>query len=288
MTILHLFLWSLAGAFLAFSMVTYGIFTYFCLKQPPPPRLWAACHGRRLACLAWGLVTSLGGQVLVCLSYPFGRLFERLTCRDRRGQGPVVLCLHGLYHNPTAFWGLRPALLRVGLPRVLCLGYNSLGATFEERAGELARRVRALVPGETPLCFVGHSLGGLLARRLAAEPDLAGRTCALVTLGAPHGGSVLAALAVGRLGRSLAPHGPVAVAVAALPDPPGAALLSLASPVDNLVVPLGGLALGRRAWREEATPPASHIAMLYHPAVLRRVAAFLGQAIAARVAGAPS
>ncbi len=282
MLMLELLLWLVAGGICVFSLITYVFYIIFRLRRPPPALLEAACRGRRAACLARGLASSLFALACVCLAYPLGPLFGRLTCRLATGRGPTVVCLHGLYHNPTAFLGLRPALVRAGLPRVACLGYASLGGDFEELARGLAARVRAMVPGDTPLCFVGHSLGGLLARRLAAEPDLAGRTCAVATLGAPHGGSVLAALAVGRLGRSLAPRGPVARAVAGLPDPPGAALLSLVSPVDNLVVPLSGLCLGRAAWREEATPPVSHIAMLYHPAVIARVAAFLRPVAAAQ------
>lgn len=62
-----------------------------------------------------------------------------------------------------------------------------------------------------PLVLVGHSRGGLIARRLVeTRPEAAGRVRALITLGSPHAGSGLALiasrcnLAIGALGALLA------------------------------------------------------------------------------------
>jgi hypothetical protein len=190
----------------------------------------------------------------------------------------VVVCLHGLYHNPSAFWRIRLALGQAGFSRVLIPGYASIGSDFETEAGRLAKRLRRLAPGEGPLCFLGHSLGGLMARRLAAEPDFAGRTLAVVSLGTPHRGSALARLALGRLGRSLIPGSALLARLNALPDPPGAVLVALASPVDNLVVPDAGLDPDRPGWRLELTAPVSHVAMLYAGSTVNRAVALLAEA----------
>ncbi|MEA5088182.1 alpha/beta hydrolase [Solidesulfovibrio sp.] len=254
------------------------------LRHAPPRFLESACRGRRLRCRFLALVTSLGGYCAMGLTLPLGPLVGRAPRRTPRCAEPVVVCLHGLYHNPAAFLCFRPALTRRGFGLVLCPGYSSLGTDFEAVAQALAARLRVWLPPDAPLCFLGHSLGGLLARRLMAEADLGRRTLACVTLGAPHGGSSLAALAFGRLGRGLVPGGPVCRIVAALPDPPEVALLSLASPVDAMVTPLAGLAVGRPGWREEATPAVSHLGMLWHPAVIARTAGFLAVAAGKRPA----
>ncbi|WP_245611435.1 esterase/lipase family protein [Solidesulfovibrio alcoholivorans] len=254
------------------------------LRHAPPPFLEAACRGRRLRCRLLALATSFGGYCAMGLTLPLGPLVGRAPRRMPRSGEPVVVCLHGLYHNPAAFLCFRPALTRRGFGLVLCPGYFSLGTDFEAVAQALAARLRAWLPPDAPLCFLGHSLGGLLARRLMAEGDFGRRTLACVTLGAPHGGSSLAVLAFGRLGRGLVPGGPVSRIVAALPDPPEVALLSLASPVDAMVAPLVGLAVGRPGWREEATPAVSHLGMLWHPAVIARAAGFLAAAVARRQA----
>ena len=109
-----------------------------------------------------------------------------------------------------------------------------------------------------------------------AVPDIGERVRLAVTLGTPHRGSKLAALALGGLGRSLLPASPLLARLDSLPDPPGAARYALVSPLDNMVIPLDGLRIDRPGWTTEVTVPVSHIAMLYHPAIVARVAALAG------------
>jgi pimeloyl-ACP methyl ester carboxylesterase len=261
------------------SLVVTALTTVFAMRAAGrnacPPFLRGPCRGRRAACRLAGIASGFASQCLMFLTYPLGLVAARFPRIKANPGEPVVVCLHGLYHNAAAFLVLRPVLARHGLRRVLCLSSRCRGVVFEDVARDLADRLRRSVPADTPLLLVGHSLGGLLARRLAAEPDIARRVRAVVTLGAPHHGSALAVLALGRLGRSLLPQSPLFPALDALPDPPRVALLSLASPMDNMVIPLAGLAIDRPAWIQEATAPVSHVAMLYHPAILTRVATFL-------------
>ena len=53
------------------------------------------------------------------------------------------------------------------------------------------------------MVLIGHSLGGLLIKSVLNHPDLADHIGLVITLATPHQGSVLAGLAMGRLGRSL-------------------------------------------------------------------------------------
>lgn len=257
--------------------VTYALFG-LSLTAKRPPRFTRACRGNVAAALARGVGTSLVSQLAMFLTYPLGPVI-RARSRTRAAPGePLVVCLHGLYHNRSAFLAIRPALVRSGLPQVLCLSYRCLGTDFEAEAVRLLATLRQDVSDQTPLLFLGHSLGGLFLRRMLAEPDIGRRTLAAVTLGSPHRGSALAALAIGSLGRSLRPGDPLFASLGALSDPPGVEFLALASPVDNMVIPLDGLDIGRPAWLEETTQPVSHVAMLYHPAVISRAVGFLRRA----------
>ena len=264
--------------------VSYGAFGWFALGGRAI-LLSRACPGRLAACVLRGLTSALAAQAIMVAAYPLGPLLQARRKLGRRGSGqnddtaPVVVCLHGLYHNPSAFWRIRWALGRAGISRVLILGYSSFRDDFETEAARLAARLRELVPPRAPVCFLGHSLGGLMARRLAAEPDFCGRTRCLVTLGTPHQGSALARLAVGRLGRSLAPDSGLFGRLDALPDPPGARLIALASPVDNLVVPDSGLVPDRPGWELELTAPVSHVAMLYAGATVSRAVALVAAGV---------
>ncbi|KHK02868.1 esterase/lipase family protein [Desulfovibrio sp. TomC] len=249
-------------------------------RQTLFPRPWA---GRGLSELAQGLGSAVAGLCVMMAAYPLG---GRLSVRSRGGRcaagETVVVCLHGLYHNPSAFLAIRPALVRAGFSRVVLPGYRSHGTDFEAEVRRVAAILDQTVPADARLCFLGHSLGGLVARRLAAEPGYARRTLAVITLGTPHQGSALACLAVGRLGRSLVPGSPLLARIAALADPPGATLVAVVSPVDNLVVPDCGLDPARPGWQVVVTPPVAHVAMLYHRGVIALVASLL-----ARVAQPP-
>lgn len=263
--------------------VSYAAFGWFALAGRAV-LLSRGCPGRRAACVLRGLASALVAQAIMVTAYPLGPLFQarrkpgRLNGQDNDA-APVVVCLHGLYHNPSAFWRIRWALGRAGINRVLILGYPSFRDDFETEAARLAARLRKLVPPRAPVCFLGHSLGGLMARRLAAESDFCGRTRCVVTLGTPHQGSALARLAVGKLGRSLTPESKLFGCLNALPDPSGARLVALASPVDNLVVPDRGLVPGRPGWELERTEPVSHVAMLYAGATVSRAVALVAACV---------
>ncbi len=265
---------------LAAVLVTGITYTLFCyeLANQPHPFFAKACQDSPGTCLGRGLITSFTSQIILGLTYPLGLCIRtRPRTAPRPGQ-PVVVCLHGLYHNASAFLGLWPVLRRAGFRNILYLPYSSFARDFETTTQNLLARLRQAAPPDSPLLFVGHSLGGLFTRRLLAEPDIAGRTLAAVTLGSPHQGSKLAALAIGRLGRQLMPARGLPAALDALPDPPGLPLLALVSPVDNMVLPLSGLEIHRPGWVMEIVPPMSHVSMLYHPAATRRVADFLREA----------
>ena len=119
---------------------------------------------------------------------------------------PLVILVHGLYHNPAAWFVLRRRLARAGFAQVRVYGYASFHRDFEDIAAgltEMLLQAGREAPGGR-VALVGHSLGGLVIRAACADPRLAsGEGCSLagvVTLGTPHRGSTLAGVfGVGRL-----------------------------------------------------------------------------------------
>ena len=73
-------------------------------------------------------------------------------------------------------------------------------AGIEFRAGRLGDRILRAFPDE-PVHIIGHSMGGLDARRLLSEPFWRKRVLSLTTIGTPHLGSFLADFAKLRVGR---------------------------------------------------------------------------------------
>lgn len=108
----------------------------------------------------------------------------------RIGLGPLTLT--------TYFRGI-PEVLRAAGNRVLVTRVHPI-ASVELRAQRLAGRILRAFPDEQ-VHIIGHSMGGLDARRLLAEDVWRDRVLSLTTIGTPHLGSYLADFAKLRVGR---------------------------------------------------------------------------------------
>ena len=113
-------------------------------------------------------------------------------------QYPIVL-IHGLgaksaYGPIEYFYGL-PKLLRNAKNEFLIANLTAWH-TIEHRAQELARQINERFP-EGKLNLVGHSMGGLDARYLTAQPEFKGRITSVTTIGTPNRGSTVGDIATG-------------------------------------------------------------------------------------------
>lgn len=106
----------------------------------------------------------------------------------------LVVLQHGLWRSAWALWRLERALVAHGY-EVLNVSYPSTQATIEEHAEALAQTLHSYLrtsPEPKPsVCFVGHSLGGLVVRSYLSRPD-AVRAHACVFIGTPQRGAMLA------------------------------------------------------------------------------------------------
>lgn len=231
-----------------------------------------------------GWLNAVVAGLLVGATLPF----HRFMARSGSGRGAPVLLVHGLYHNPAAWLLFGRRLARQGYDNLYTASYGSWTTVFPEivqSVGRTLERVLAENPGQRVL-LCGHSLGGLVIRALLAEERFAGCVAGVVTLAAPHRGSALGCIAVGRLGRSLRPGDPLFRRLAALREPGDVPRLALYAPLDNMVMPLRGLRPGRPGWREERLPlRLSHVGMIYSRSLAARVAAFFREIGAASGAG---
>ncbi len=200
--------------------------------------------------------------------------------------GTVVL-LHGLGRTRRSMARLAAHLDAAGY-RTACLGYPSRRLGLRACADHVQPAVSAIRErAGCPIVLVGHSMGGLVARHLAAaQPDLA---AGLVTIGTPHRGSEAADLVSAfRFGRML--FGPALLdlrtdAAAAIPMPacPMVAVAGtralipffrarLTPPHDGLV----SLARARPGLRETwCAVPGDHTRLMDHPATVAAALAAL-------------
>ncbi|MEM8885967.1 MAG: alpha/beta fold hydrolase [Planctomycetota bacterium] len=124
-----------------------------------------------------GLSLLLGGWVWFALPPPVS------------GADEVVL-LHGLGRSASTMRILEWRLRTAGF-RVLNIDYDSLQEDFDEVVGKVARRVDELASPVARRHYVGHSLGGLVARAVIDKrpPMYLGR---VVMMGTPNDGSPVA------------------------------------------------------------------------------------------------
>lgn len=265
----------LAGSALAVSTLLAVIFWYEAINEPAA--LFAPCKKKRLRCAAAGFLTSLASQAVVTTTFLVGYFPSFQTPKQgARRERPAVIFIHGLYHNPGAWLRFKRFFRSAGYERLFLPGYNSYGGkSFDEIAAQLRRRVAEIIAAHGPVVFIGHSMGGLLIRSLLADPDIAKNTLCAVTLGTPHQGSKLAALAFGTVGRSIIHKSPLIARLAKAPCPAALPKLCLFSPMDDMVLPLAALDPPTDDWTREATAPVSHVYMLYHAPIIRRVLRFV-------------
>lgn len=165
---------------------------------------------------------------------PFGRIAATGTteeciaeaARNARpaGRRRAVVLLHGLGHHPGGVARIAGALAEAGWA-VTNLGYASLRRPLAYHAAAAACAARALAEdGAACVDFVGHSLGGLVARAAIAQAAEQGwQPGRLLLIGSPARGAamakVMARFAHSRLVAGHAGHAVTTVGAAAVPLP---------------------------------------------------------------------
>jgi len=198
--------------------------------------------------------------------YPFGLAQSDPPTPRRREQRTVVL-VHGYLSSRSALLPLAQYLRLRGLGPVLSFDYAS-SAGVEPAAVALRQYLRRHVRGGR-IDLVCHSLGGLVARLYLQELGGARRVDRCITLGTPHSGTYNAYWLWSRIGRELRPDSALVErleasrAAAASVD-----FLSIVAGSDSLVIPR----VFARHEREVHVPDVGHLAMLFAPGVLSRVA----------------
>jgi alpha/beta hydrolase fold len=191
------------------------------------------------------------------LMYPLGTRTEELRPdpRNRPGEQPPtvralfaadplaaripVLLVHGLVDNRSIFAVMRRSLRRRGFAHVCSWNYSPLSSDIARCAADLGAHIERVCQqtGHERVHVVGHSLGGLIARYHVQRQGGDRRVESLVTLGTPHGGSVLAHVVPTPLIRQLRPGSPLLQELAEPASECRTRVTAIYSDLDQIVLP---------------------------------------------------
>lgn len=222
------------------------------------------------------LATLFAFSLLIPLSFLFAPRLRRFSKQSEPGQ-PVVLLVHGLLSNQGVWWWFARRLKRRGA-WVDSLDLKPMFGDIDDYVVQLKRhidalslRVDALHISVGPIILVGHSMGGLVCRAYLARFGASvgdRRISKLVTLGAPHRGSLSAYFLPGKNLRQMRPE---CAWLSALPGTSPIATTAIYSQHDNLVVPyeLGRTEVGGIVCEE--LRGLGHLSLLFDRSVQDRV-----------------
>lgn len=147
----------------------------------------------------------------LAVRYPLGLLGTHHPKACPTDATPVVL-VHGFGANKSCFGPLARSLKASGVSCVSSFNYNPLRNDLPELAQQLATEVARVrrASGSDRVHLVGHSLGGVLIRYYVTHLDGARYVDTAITIGSPHGGSMVGTLGMllgkaGRTARQLIP-----------------------------------------------------------------------------------
>jgi triacylglycerol esterase/lipase EstA (alpha/beta hydrolase family) len=189
------------------------------------------------------------------------------------GRLPVLL-VHGYVCNRGA-WSWFGRRLAARGETVWAVTLEPVYTSIDDLARVLAVRVDELraATGASQVALVTHSMGGLVARAYLRDHG-AGKVARLVTIGAPHHGSVHACLGAGENARQMEPGSEWLQALARSEDgrrfPP---FVSIYSVHDNFVAPQAGSI--HPAARNVPVAGIGHVSLGFSDAVVKLVAAAL-------------
>ncbi|MGH8700449.1 MAG: esterase/lipase family protein [Burkholderiales bacterium] len=188
---------------LAFILVTYAL--AWRNRSPTPPEFRRSVFALLPHVLRETAAWTAGYAAL----QPFVRVFMgdgRAPCS--RGARLPVLLVHGYVSNRGLWWVFRRALEARG-ETVWAVTLEPVYGSIDSLVDPLAARIDELLAttGAQQVVLVTHSMGGLVARAYLRDHGAA-KVARLVTLGAPHHGSVHAYLGAGANARAMEPGSP--------------------------------------------------------------------------------
>ncbi|MGE5169794.1 MAG: lipase family alpha/beta hydrolase [Rudaea sp.] len=267
-------LWIAGGVLIYFGLVLFLCGIYFAIAwiwRSPRPR--AARIGPQASLrLFWREYLTLAGAAPRMMLYG-------LLVRDPAPAAVAtpVLLVHGVLCNAGVWVTMDRHLRRERLTGIYSLSYGPPLASIDDFADQVAAKIDAILAAcrTRKVMLVTHSMGGLVARAYLRKYGGA-KIARVVTIGAPHHGSVHAWLFFGTSLAQLRPGNAWLAALEREPLDPALRFVTLWSWHDSMVAPQTSAELPGAV--DVALTGIGHNALLGDPRVLAFVADEIGAA----------
>jgi predicted alpha/beta hydrolase family esterase len=245
-----------------FAFITLFDFALAWLARTPraPAQRIGAAQTLRMVAREW----------LAMIAAPWLMMTWRWQIRDPHpapARLPVVL-VHGVLCNAGAWARTAEKLAALGIAPIYAISYGPPLHPIEEFSAQLDAYLDQVLAatGARRAVLVTHSMGGIVARDWLRRYDTR-KVARIVTIGAPHHGSVFAWLMAGACLAEIRWHSAWIEALPAAPASPP--MVALWSPHDSMVAPQVSCLLDGA--QSVAFPGVGHNALIGDGAVLARV-----------------
>lgn len=208
----------------------------------------------------------------LALLYPFGmsraRLLPKRTGieRDQTIDAQTIVLVHGLAANRSCFYPLKSYLKIHGVENIVSFEYRSRDGV-EHAARQLGQFVKRHAQSKR-ICFVGHSLGGVVAQAYIQMLGGHRKASRLISIGSPHQGTYNAYWLASKIGLQLRPDSSLCERLNRSMDIANhVSYYSITAESDNLILPRESA----QQWETHCIAGIGHLGLLLSPTVMNLV-----------------
>ena len=134
---MDLLFWLLLFLLLLIAATSFLTYSFFWFENGARLRYATESAARLRSMVVSGFLSALASLIVLGITYPFGFVEKLWKVRDLSPSQPVIVLVHGLYHNAAAWLLFRYRLRKAGFKNIFVMNYTSFNTSFEAVLGKL-------------------------------------------------------------------------------------------------------------------------------------------------------
>lgn len=217
--------------------------------------------------------------LITCFLYPFRSWTLQPTNPSRELAGLPILLVHGyLHHEKSWIWFSHQLQKKPGIGPLYTLNLTPPFGPIAKLAEQVKNKVEEIQAKteNKPIILIGHSMGGLVSSYFCEYLAKPQQIATLISLGTPFKGSLTAALTSRLIGQEMVPQSAFLTALSEKIQKSPIPYFSIASKIDNMVIPWESAILYERSSKQTAIlEDSGHLRLLISPEVVELVAKWI-------------